>query len=144
MGEGRRGESKASHPKRLILTEIYILLAKEVAPSIINRPIIPAGVAVAAPPTIDPDAIDEETRMKEAAMKAKAGMEAGEAGTEAWADEAGTEARVEADEAGAEAWVETAGKAGVEAPEAAPVKSAAEPAAMKAAAVNYNGRCRHR
>ena len=78
--------------------------------------------------------------MKEAAMKAKAGMEADEAGTEAWADEAGTEA----DEAGAEAWVETAGKAGVEAPEAAPVKSAAEPAAMKAAAMNYNGRSRHR
>ena len=63
--------------------------------------------------------------MKEAAMKAY-------------------KAVMEADEAGAEAWVKTAAKAGVEAAEAAPVKSAAEPAAMKAAAVNYNGRSRHR
>ena len=57
-------------------------------------------------------------------------------------------AGMEADEAGAEAWVKTAAKAGVEAPEAASVKPAAEPAAMKSAAeataVNYNGRSRRR
>jgi hypothetical protein len=81
------------------LTEIYILLAEEVAPSIINRPIVPTAVAVAAPPTIDPDAIHEEARMKEAAMKAD-------------------EARTEADKARSEAWVKTAAKAGAEAPEA--------------------------
>ena len=112
------------------MTEIYILLAEEVAPSIINRPIVPTAVAVAAPPTIDPDAIDEETWMKEPAMKSE----------KAWTetDETGPEARTEADEAGVEAWVKTAGKSGMEAPEAAPVKSAA------ATAVNHNGRRRGR
>lgn len=85
----------------LILAEIHILLPKEVAPRIINRPILPADVAIGAPPTIHPDAIDEETRMKEAAMKAsKAGMEA--------------------DEARAKASVKTAAKAGVEAPKPLP------------------------
>ena len=101
------------------MTEIYILLAEEVAPSIINRPIVPTAVAVAATPTIDPDAIDEETWMKEPAMKSD-------------------KARTEADEAGVEAWVNTAGKSGMEAPEAAPVKSAA------ATAVKHNGRRRGR
>jgi hypothetical protein len=65
--------------------------------------------------------------MKEAAVKAyKAGTEA----NEAWA---------EADEAGAETWAKTAAKAGVEAPEPAAMKSAAE-----ATAVNHDGRRRRR
>ncbi len=125
------------------MTEIYILLAEEVAPRIINRPIVPAAVAIAAPPTVDPDAIGKETRMKEAAMKAyKAGTEADEAraeadqaGAEPWAeaDQAGAEPWAEADETTAEAWVKAAAKGGVEAPEPAAMKAAAEPAAKPAA-----------
>ncbi len=126
------------------MTEIYILLAEEVAPRIINRPIVPAAVAIAAPPTVDPDAIGKETRMKEAAMKAyKAGTEADEAraeadqaGAEPWAeaDQAGAEPWAEADETTAEAWVKAAAKGGVEAPEPAAMKAAAEPAARIIAA----------
>jgi hypothetical protein len=46
MGKAAAANPEAVQPEKrssvgLILTEIYILLAEEVAPSIINRPIVP-------------------------------------------------------------------------------------------------------
>jgi hypothetical protein len=135
-------EPSTAAPRPRLLASIHVALAQVIAPDIVDGPIEPATVAVAAPEGIGGHPCDEETGTEESAAvkpdkeRAKAGPKADEAGPKA--DEAGMKAA----EGGVKAAAEAGVKAAVEAAAKAGVKAATEATGAAAMPLTGGGRGR--